>query len=339
MNRKDFDYFLPKKLIAQTPIKARDNSRLYFLDRKTDKEKHLHFYDILNIIPKNAILVINDTKVIAARMHAKKISTNANIEVLYLSHNKNELSAIVRPKKRLKIGTKLAIGNKLELVVKSFNDEVVNFTSNLYDDNLIKEIEKNGKMPLPPYIKETLEDSKRYQTVYANRLESSAAPTAGLHFTRELLRKLEEKGVQILKISLKVGLATFSPIKKENLLEHKMHYEKYEISNTVAKKLNHAKENNIPIIAVGTTVVRALEANYLISNKITPGTFMTNLFIYPGFKFNVVDHLITNFHLPKSTLLCLISAFYKREKILKHYENAISNNYRFFSFGDAMFLW
>lgn len=339
MDRKSFEYDLPKELIAQTPIKDRDHSRLYFINRKDNLEKHLVFSDILDIIPSNAILVINNTKVISARMHGIKEDTGAKLEIFYLNHYKNKLTALVKPKKRLKLGTKVLIGDKLILETETIEDESVNFKANLSDKDLLNEIEKFGEVPLPPYIKTSLDDASRYQTVYANKLESSAAPTAGLHFTVDLLNKLKEKGVTILDISLKIGLGTFKPITEDNILNHKMHYEEYEISKSVADTLNKAIKEKREIIAVGTTVVRTLEGNFKEFGFIKEGSYKTNLFIYPGFRFNVINHLITNFHLPSSSLLCLVSAFHNQEAIINHYKNAVKLKYRFFSFGDAMLLW
>lgn len=340
MNKNLFYYNLPPDLIAQSPILKRDESSLYFINRKTGEQKDLKFKDIKDIIKKDMVLVLNETKVISARFFARKEETNAKIEVFYLNHNKNEMTALVKPVRRLKEGIKLIADNSFYLVVKKILDDgIVVFLTNLSDSDLIEKLEKIGDIPIPPYIKEKLTDKNRYQTVYATKLESSAAPTAGLHFTNDLLVYLQEKGVEILKISLKIGLGTFRPIKTDNILDHKMHYESYEISPSVAEKLNHAIENKKEIIAVGTTVVRTLESNYLINKNITPGLYDTNLFIYPGYKFNVVNHLITNFHLPESSLICLVSAFYDRKKIIDAYNDAVLKKYRFFSFGDAMLIW
>ena len=340
MNKSLFNYNLPPELIAQSPSLKRDESRLYFLDRKKQVQEDLKFKDIKSIIKKDMVLVLNETKVVSARFFALKEVTNAKIEIFYLSHNKDEMTALVKPARRVKEGVKLIVDNDFYLIAKkNLDDGIVLFKTNLSDNNLIEKLEKIGEVPLPPYIKEKIDDKKRYQTVYANKLESSAAPTAGLHFTNELLEYLKKEGVEILKISLKIGLGTFRPIKTDNILDHKMHYESYEISDYTASRLNDAIKNKREIIAVGTTVVRTLESNFLINNKITPGLFETNLFIYPGYKFNVIDHLITNFHLPESSLICLVSAFYDREKIIRAYNDAVLKKYRFFSFGDAMLIW
>ncbi len=340
MRTEDFNYDLPEELIAQHPEKERDNSRLLVVDREHDKTYHKHFYDILDYLNEGDTIVLNDSKVLHARLFGKKEETGAKIEVFVLKLlSDNDFEVLIRPSKRVKIGTKVIIDDNLSLIVKEKFEEglaKVNFTCKSGD--VFDYIEKVGQVPLPPYIKEKLTDQNRYQTVYAKDLGSTAAPTAGLHFTNELLKKIKDKNVNIAYVTLHVGLGTFKPVSSEDIEEHKMHTESFTVGEDAVNKINNSKENGKKVVAVGTTCVRTLESVYKKYGKIIPCAMDTDIFIYPGFKFNVVDSLITNFHLPKSTLLMLISAFYEREKILKVYEEAINERYRFFSFGDAMLL-
>ncbi len=333
-----FDYHLPKENIAQHPEEKRDHSKLLVVNKSNDTVKHRHFYDILDELTANDVLVMNNTKVIPARLIGEKTDTKAVIEVLLLKElEKNTWEALTKPAKKVKIGTVVSFGNgvlKMECI--DIKDEGIRVYKAIYEGIFLEVLEHLGTMPLPPYITEKLEDQNRYQTVYALNPGSAAAPTAGLHFTKELIEKIKEKGVEIVEVTLHVGLGTFRPVQVDEILDHQMHYESYEITKEASEKLNYFKSINKNIIAVGTTSVRTLEANY--NNGFHEGFYSTNIFIYPGYQFKVVDSIITNFHLPKSTLMMLISAFYDREKILKIYEEAINLHYRFFSFGDSMFI-
>ena len=339
MNLSDFDYYLPPNLIAQTPIKTRDASKLLILDKKTGAIKHTHFHDILNELQKGDILVLNDTKVIPARLIGSKEETKAVIELLLLKDlGEDTWECLSRPAKRLKEGTIINFSSKLKAQVLAKYPEGIVHVKLIYEGILMEILDELGEMPLPPYIHEKLTDKDRYQTVYAKNIGSAAAPTAGLHFTKELLNELQKKGVEILFVTLHVGLGTFRPVEVENVLEHHMHSEYYEMTKSVADKLNQAKKDHRKIYAVGTTSTRVLETITHKYHEFKACTGNTDIFIYPGFEFTAIDGLITNFHLPKSTLLMLVSALATREIILKAYEEAIKNNYRFFSFGDAMFI-
>lgn len=339
MNLSDFDYDLPENLIAQTPLKQRDTSKLLVLDKETGKIKHEHFNNIINELNKGDVLVLNNTKVIPARLIGSKENTNAVIELLLLKElENNEWECLSRPAKRLKEGTMIIFSEELKAQVTKKLDEGLVHVKLIYKGILMEILDKLGSMPLPPYIHEQLTDKNRYQTVYARILGSAAAPTAGLHFTEELLTKLKEKGIEILFVTLHVGLGTFRPVEVENILDHHMHSEYYEINEITAQKLNLAKAEHRRIIAVGTTSTRVLETVMQKYNEFKPSHGNTNIFIYPGFKFQAIDGLITNFHLPKSTLLMLVSALATKEHILNAYQEAIKHNYRFFSFGDAMFI-
>ena len=340
MRTDEFDYDLPKELIAQTPLKNRSESRLLVMDRFTGKLKHKHFYDIIDYLSNGDALVINDTKVIPARLIGEKKDTGAVIELLLLKELENNIwECLAKPQKRLKEGTIISFGNGLlEAKVTEIKEEGITKVLLLYDGILMEILDKLGSMPLPPYIHEKLEDKDRYQTVYAENYGSAAAPTAGLHFTPELLKKIEEKGVNIVHITLHVGLGTFRPVNVTDVTKHVMHTEEYMISKEAADKLNEVRENGKKIIAVGTTSVRTLETVLRDNDKFVPCHGETNIFIYPGFKFKAIDGLITNFHLPKSTLVMLVSAFSSKENILAAYRVAVENKYRFFSFGDAMFI-
>ncbi len=340
MNIEEFNYNLPKNLIAQTPLKNRSDSKLLVLDKNTQEITHTHFKNIADFLHKGDVLVINDTKVIPARLIGTKEITNATIELLLLKELEDNIwECLSRPTKRLKKGTIITFGEgqlKAEIIeIKDFG--IVNARL-IYDGILYEILDKLGQMPLPPYITEKLDDKDRYQTVYAKNIGSAAAPTAGLHFTKELLNSLKDKGIIITNVTLHVGLGTFRPVEVENIQDHQMHSEFYMMSKETADILNLAKKENRRIIAVGTTSTRTLESIMQKYHKFQECQGTTNIFIYPGYKFLAIDGLITNFHLPKSTLIMLVSALAGRETILKAYEEAIKNNYRFFSFGDAMFI-
>lgn len=340
MKTSDYDYFLPENLIAQTPLKNRSDSRLLVMDRKTGEIEHQKFTNIIDYLQKGDVLVINDTKVIPARIIGSKIDTLAVIELLLLKEvEKDTWECLSRPFKRLKVGTKIDFGNSLlvaEVVEKKTEGMVV--VKFIYQGIFLEILDKLGTMPLPPYIHEQLEEKDRYQTVYAKNIGSAAAPTAGLHFTECLLKQISEIGVIITSVTLHVGLGTFRPVEVEDIKKHKMHSEYYEMSEEAASILNNAKKEGRRIIAVGTTSTRTLETIITKYNTFKKCSGNTDIFIYSGYEFKAIDGLITNFHLPKSTLLMLVSAFSKKEYILHAYEEAIKLNYRFFSFGDAMFL-
>ena len=340
MKVSDFDYPLDESLIAQTPILKRDESRLMVLDRKTGEIEHKKFYDIIDYLNPGDALVLNDTKVIPARLIGEKVETKATIEVLLLKDlGDNTWITLAKPAKRIKLGTIVSFGGGLlkAKCIKIEDDGIRHFKL-IYEGILLEILDKLGSMPLPPYIHEKLADKDRYQTVYAKNIGSAAAPTAGLHFTKELLKKIEDKGVKVLFITLHVGLGTFRPVMVEDIKDHEMHSEYYSMSESVANALNETRKNGHKIIAVGTTSTRTLEtiASKYQEFKSSSGT--TNIFIYPGYDFKGIDALITNFHLPKSTLVMLVSAFSKKEYILNAYKIAQEEKYRFFSFGDAMFI-
>lgn len=333
-----FDYDLPKSHIAQHPKDKRDHSKLLVVDREKQTTKDCLFYDILDELNSNDVLVMNNTKVIPARLIGEKIDTHAVIEVLLLKElEKNTWEALTKPAKKIKIGTIVSFGDgALKMECIGIKDEGIRIFKAIYEGIFLEVLDSLGTMPLPPYITEKLEDKSRYQTVYAKYAGSAAAPTAGLHFTKELLEKIKAKGVEVLEITLHVGLGTFRPVQVDDVLEHQMHYESYEINEETARLLNQYKKEGKRIIAVGTTTVRTLESNY--NDGFHAGNYSTNIFIYPGYQFKVIGAIITNFHLPKSTLIMLISAFYNREKVLEVYKEAVKKNYRFFSFGDSMFI-
>lgn len=339
MDINEFDYNLPEELIAQTPIKNRSESKLLVMDRKTGALEDKIFKDITSYLHSGDVLVLNDTKVLPARIFGKKEETNAHIELLLLKDLGNDLwQCLSRPFKRLNVGTKITFSDTLYCtVVEKLEEGIVNVKFS-YEGIFIEQIEKIGLMPLPPYIHESLKDQTRYQTVYAKYLGSAAAPTAGLHFTKELLEEIKNMGVEVLYVTLHVGLGTFRPVNEEDITKHHMHSEHFIMTQDVADKLNKAKEEGRKIYAVGTTSTRTLEAIMNKYHKFVSCNENTNIFIYPGYKFLAIDGLITNFHLPKSTLVMLVSAFSNKENILNAYKHAIENNYRFFSFGDAMFI-
>ena len=340
MSTEDFNYDLPEELIAQTPLKNREESRLLVMDRDTGEIEHKHFTDILEYLVPGDVLVINNTKVIPARLIGEKEETHAVIELLLLKElGQDEWECLSRPFKRLHVGTKISFGDGLlEATVIEKKEEGIVRVKFTYQGIFLEILDKLGEMPLPPYIHEKLEDKNRYQTVYAKVLGSAAAPTAGLHFTKELLEKLKQKGVIITNVTLHVGLGTFRPVEVEDVTKHHMHSEFYQMSEETADILNLAKKEHRRIIAVGTTSTRTLETIMHKYHKFQACHGNTDIFIYPGFEFQAIDCLITNFHLPKSTLIMLVSAFSTKEKILHAYEEAVKEKYRFFSFGDAMFI-
>ncbi|QVK16938.1 tRNA preQ1(34) S-adenosylmethionine ribosyltransferase-isomerase QueA [Mycoplasmatota bacterium] len=341
MRVEDFDFHLPKELIAQTPLKNRDTSRLLILDKETGEVTHRHFYEILDYLNEGDTLVLNNTKVMPARLFGVKEDTLAHIEVLLLTQKENNTwETLCKPAKRVKIGTVIVFGDgMLKAKCIEILDEGRRIFEFSYQGIFYEVLDKLGEMPLPPYITEQLQDKDRYQTVYSEVIGSAAAPTAGLHFTKALLDKIEKKGINITYLTLHVGLGTFRPVKVDDVKNHTMHSEYYQLSQESADLLNQTKKNKKQIITVGTTSTRTLET---IASKFN-GAFKedsgyTDIFIYPGYEFKAIDGLITNFHLPKSTLIMLVSAFASKEKVMKAYQEAISQQYRFFSFGDAMFI-
>ena len=340
MKTEEFDYYLPENLIAQTPIAKRDNSKLMIVDKETGEITHEVFYNIINYLNKDDILVLNDTKVIPARIIGEKTDTKAVIELLLLKNIQgDEWEVLAKPAKRIKVGTAISFGNGLlKATCNSVGEEGIRTITFTYSGIFYEILDQLGSMPLPPYIHEKLKDKDRYQTVYAKKLGSAAAPTAGLHFTKELLSKIENKGVKICYVTLHVGLGTFRPVNVEDVTKHKMHSEFYQMSKEVANTLNEAKKNGQRIVSVGTTSTRVLETIMNKFNHFEETSGWTDIFIYPGYKFKAVDTQITNFHLPKSTLIMLVSAFASKEIILNAYNEAVKNNYRFFSFGDSMMI-
>ena len=340
MRKEDFYFDLPEELIAQDPLKDRSSSRLLVLDKETGDVSHQTFTDVIDYLNEGDCLVINETKVIPARLFGEREGTEAKIEVLLLKRGENDTwETLVRPGKKAKIGTKILFGGGLlvgEVVdIVEEGNRLIRFT---YEGIFEEILDQLGQMPLPPYITHQLEDKNRYQTVYAKHSGSAAAPTAGLHFTPELLQKIEEKGIEIARGTLHVGLGTFRPVKVENILEHHMHSEFYQVSAEAADKINRAKEHGKRVICVGTTSCRTVESAADENGQMKETSGWTEIFIYPGYRFKVLDALITNFHLPESTLVMLVSALAGREQVLAAYEEAIREKYRFFSFGDAMFV-
>lgn len=342
MKTKDFYYNLPKKLIAQTPIEPRDNSRLFIFDPQKNEFKHKHFYDIIDEIEPGDCLILNNSRVLPARIYGIKEGTGACVEFLLLKQVKKDTwECLAGPGKKAKPGTKFTFGNsRLKCTVISITEDGNRIVKFHYgEDGFFSELEKVGQMPLPPYITEELKDKERYQTVYSKELGSAAAPTAGLHFTNELLEKIHKKGINIGFVTLHVGLGTFRPVKAEKITDHKMHREHFEIPPSTAKLIEKTKKNGSRVIAVGTTSCRSLEAVATQNNgKVCPYVGDTEIFIYPGYKFKVLDGLITNFHLPESSLIMLVSAFAGYENTMNMYKIAVEEKYRFFSFGDAMFI-
>lgn len=340
MKVEEFDYTLPEELIAQTPLEKRDASRLLVIDKETGEVEHKHFSDMINYLQEGDVLVLNDTKVLPARLIGEKEETKAVIEILLLKNIKeDDWECLVKPARRVKVGTIVSFGEGLLKAecTKELEEGIRHFRLK-YSGILYEILDKLGTMPLPPYIHEKLEDPSRYQTVYAKEVGSAAAPTAGLHFTKELLEKIEKKNISICYVTLHVGLGTFRPVKVEKVEDHKMHSEYYQMSDEGAKILNNTKKNGGRIISVGTTSTRVLETIMSKYSEFRECSGFTDIFIYPGYEFKAVDCLITNFHLPKSTLVMLVSALAGRENILNAYKIAVDEKYRFFSFGDAMFI-
>ena len=340
MKTDDFDYNLPEELIAQTPLEKRDDSKLMVLDKKTGEIKHEVFHNIINYLEKDDILVLNDTKVIPARIIGEKDDTKAVIELLLLKNiSDDNWECLSKPAKRIKVGTVISFGNgKLKAVCTRIGEEGIRIMKFQYNGIFYEILDELGSMPLPPYIKEKLKDKDRYQTVYAKNIGSAAAPTAGLHFTQELLSQIKRKGIKICYITLHVGLGTFRPVNVEDVTTHKMHSEFYSMSAEVAEILNNAKKNGQRIVSVGTTTTRTLETIMTKYDTFKEVSGWTDIFIYPGYEFKAINAQITNFHLPKSTLIMLVSAFSTKEIVLNAYKEAVKNNYRFFSFGDSMFI-
>lgn len=340
MKKEDFYFDLPQELIAQDPLEDRSGSRLLVLDKETGEIAHHVFRDIIDYLNPGDCLVINDTKVIPARLIGSKVGTDAKIEILLLKRKENDVwETLVKPGKKAKPGTKISFGDGLligeVLDVVEEGNRLIRFS---YEGIFEEILDQLGQMPLPPYITHQLKDKNRYQTVYAKHSGSAAAPTAGLHFTPELLKKIKEKGVEIAHVTLHVGLGTFRPVKVENIQEHHMHSEFYQIEASEAEKINRAKENGHRVICVGTTSCRTIESAADSEGRLKECSGWTEIFIYPGYQFKILDCLITNFHLPESTLIMLVSALAGREKVLHAYEEAVKERYRFFSFGDAMFI-
>ena len=340
MKTDDFDFDLPEELIAQTPLERRDASKLLVLDRTTGKISHRHFTDVIDYMEKGDTLVLNDTKVMPARLYGVKEETGAVIEVLLLKDEGNNVwECLTKPAKRIKEGTIVSFGDgKLKAKCMEVLDEGIRKFKLEYKGILYEILDELGEMPLPPYIHEKLKDKDRYQTVYAKNVGSAAAPTAGLHFTKDLLEKIKSKGVNIAYITLHVGLGTFRPVNVEDVTKHKMHSEYYVMSAEVADLLNKTKEEGHKIISVGTTSTRTLETIASLYGKFKECSGWTDIFIYPGYEFKGIDYLITNFHLPKSTLVMLVSSLAGKDNIMKAYNEAIEKKYRFFSFGDSMLI-
>lgn len=340
MKLSDFNYNLPEELIAQDPLEKRDNSRLMVLHRETGELEHKHFYDVIDYLNPGDCLVVNNTKVIPARLMGVKEETGASIEVLLLKRKEEKVwETLVKPGKKARVGARISFGDGLlvgEVIdVVEEGNRLIRFE---YDGIFEEILDRLGQMPLPPYITHQLQDKNRYQTVYAKYDGSAAAPTAGLHFTEELLQKIQDKGVRIAKVTLHVGLGTFRPVKEENVLDHHMHSEFYIVDEEAAKIINETKANGGRVISVGTTSTRTLETVAEPDGHIPVKSGWTDIFIYPGYRFKAVDCLITNFHLPESTLIMLVSALADRETILHAYKTAVEEKYRFFSFGDAMLI-
>lgn len=342
LTTEDFDYDLPQELIAQTPLKERDQSRLLVIDSKTGKYQDDYFYNVIDRLNPGDALVMNDSRVMPARLYGVKPETGGHVEVLLLNNTDGDnWETLVKPAKRAKVGTEIYFGDgKLTATVTEELEHGGRMIEFHYDGIFMEILDQLGEMPLPPYIKEKLDDPEMYQTVYSREIGSAAAPTAGLHFTRELLKKIEDKGVKLVYLTLHVGLGTFRPVSEENIEDHKMHSEFYRLTEDAAKTLNEVKANGGRIVATGTTSIRTLETiGTKFNGEIRADSGWTDIFIKPGYKWQVVDAFITNFHLPKSTLVMLVASFTGRENILNAYRHAVSEKYRFFSFGDAMFIY
>ena len=341
MKLEEFDFYLPEELIAQTPLLKRDTSKLLTINRKENTYEHKVFSDIIDYFNPGDTLVLNNTRVMPARLYVQKKDTGAAIEVLLLKNKEHNMwECLVKPAKRIKVGSIVSFGDGImEAECVKVLDDGFRYFEFKYEGIFQERLDELGTMPLPPYIKERLTDKERYQTVYSKEIGSSAAPTAGLHFTNELLDKIKQKGVNIVYLTLHVGLGTFRPVSVENIEDHDMHSEYYTLDEETANVINETKKNGGRVFSVGTTSTRTLETIARDNDgEIVPASGWTNIFIYPGFEFKCVDGLITNFHLPKSSLIMLVSAFYNREKVLELYKIAVENKYRFFSFGDAMII-
>ena len=340
MKTSDFYYDLPEELIAQTPVEPRDSSRMMVYNRKTKEVLHKHFYDVIDFLNEGDALIVNDSRVLPARIYGTKIPTGANVEFLLLKQVKDKVwETLVKPGKKARTGDSFTFGDGIMtgkvIDVLEVGNRIVEFKC---DSNFYETLDKIGQMPLPPYIHEKLKDKERYQTVYSHELGSAAAPTAGLHFTDELLEKIKAKGIKIGYVTLHVGLGTFRPVKVDDVTTHKMHSEHYEVPEETAKLIEETKKNGKRVIAVGTTSCRTLESVAKEHGKVVPCEGWTDIFIYPGFEFKVLDGLITNFHLPESTLIMLVSAFAGYDEVMGIYKEAVKEKYRFFSFGDSMFI-
>ena len=341
MKRSDFYYDLPQELIAQTPIEPRNASRMLVVDRKSGGVEHRHFYNLCDYLREGDLLVLNDSRVLPARIYGEREDTHSFIEFLLLEQRgTDEWEILCRPGKKAKVGTRFVFGGgKLRAEITDVLEDGNRVARFAYDEgNIYSVLDEIGQMPLPPYITEKLEDKERYQTVYSHEIGSSAAPTAGLHFTKEMLADIESRGVNIAYVTLHVGLGTFRPVKEDRVLDHKMHSEHYEIPERTAQLIAETKAKGGRVIAVGTTSCRTLEAAAALHGKVIPCEGRTEIFIYPGFEFKVLDGLITNFHLPVSTLIMLVSAFLGYDKTMSAYRTAVAEKYRFFSFGDSMFI-
>lgn len=340
LKKSDFYYELPEELIAQTPLEPRNSSRLMKIDRTSGEICHDHFYNLCRYLKKGDLLVMNDSRVIPARLYGEKIDNQTFIEFLLLEQKGDKLWEIIcRPGKKAKVGTRFSFGGgRLIAEVKEVKDDGNRIVQFECEGNFFTALEDVGQMPLPPYITAKLEDKERYQTVYSKELGSSAAPTAGLHFTEKMLSELNEMGIKAAFVTLHVGLGTFRPVKEENVLDHKMHSEHYYLPQETADLINETKKNGGRVISVGTTTCRTLESVASFYNDISEHEGYTDIFIYPGYKFKVIDGLITNFHLPESTLIMLVSAFLGYDETMNAYKKAVEEKYRFFSFGDSMFI-
>ncbi|MBM0045730.1 tRNA preQ1(34) S-adenosylmethionine ribosyltransferase-isomerase QueA [Anaerococcus sp. mt242] len=339
MKTDNFDYYLPEELIAQHPAEKRDHARLLVLDKKTGEKEDKYFYDIIDYLNPGDVLVMNDTRVIPARLFGHREDKEESIEVFLLHNIEGKTwECLVRPGKKMKIGTKIIFSEELSAEVKDIKEDGNRVIEFFYEGIFNEILDRLGNMPLPPYIKEELDEPEEYQTVYSKNPGSVAAPTAGLHFTKELLNQIEQKGIKLAYLTLNVGLGTFRPVSVEDVNDHKMHSEFYTISQETADIINQAHANGKRVIATGTTTIRTLETVFKNKGELTADSGWTDIFIYPGFEYKVVDALITNFHLPKSTLVMLVAALTSKDMILDTYRYAVEEKYRFFSFGDAMFI-
>ena len=339
MKKSDFYYDLPKELIAQTPVEPRNSSRLLVLNKETGGTEHKHFYDLIDYLKKGDCLVLNNTRVLPARIFGTRTDTGSVVEFVLLKQiENNRWECLAGPGKKAKQGKEFKFSDELSAVVAEVKDDGNRIMEFVFNGNFFEILDRVGQMPLPPYITEKLKDKERYQTVYSDELGSAAAPTAGLHFTKEMLKEIADKGVNVVYVTLHVGLGTFRPVKEEEITEHKMHSEWYHISKETADIVNKTKENGGRVICVGTTSCRTVESA-TVDGKLQAESRNTDIFIYPGYKFKCMDALVTNFHLPESTLIMLVSAFAGYETTMETYKSAVREKYRFFSFGDAMFIY